>query len=41
MDAQQDLARIKNDILASKTQLYLAGLNLKYAMGEDIITEAR
>lgn len=42
LDSQQDLARIKNDILAAKTELYLAGLNLKYAIGEDLIsTEAR
>lgn len=42
LDAQQNLARIKNDILASKTQLYLAGLNLRYAMGEDLAaTEAK
>lgn len=38
LDAQQDIARIKNDILVAKTDLYLAGLNLKYSMGEDLTT---
>jgi outer membrane protein TolC len=42
LDAQQNVAQAKNNILAAKTKLYLAGLNLRYAMGEDIAaTEAK
>jgi outer membrane protein TolC len=38
LDAQESLTQLENSLLSAKTDLYLAGINLKYAMGEDLST---
>ena len=38
LEAQQALTQTEASILSAKTELYLATLNLKNAMGEDLIT---
>jgi len=38
LEAQEALTRVENGLLSARTDLYLAGLNLKYAMGEDLTT---
>ena len=38
LEAQVSLSRTENSLLSAKTDLYLAGINLKYAMGEDLTT---
>ncbi|MCE5198786.1 MAG: TolC family protein [Armatimonadota bacterium] len=36
LDAQESLTLVRNQLLSAKVDLYLAGVNLKYAMGENL-----
>jgi outer membrane protein TolC len=38
LDAQNALTRVESGVLSAKTDLYLAGIDLLYAMGEDLST---
>ncbi len=38
LDAQDALTQVETGILSAKTNLYLAHIDLKYAMGEDLTT---
>jgi outer membrane protein TolC len=38
LDAQDSLTSVESGLLSAKTNLYIAYLNLKYAMGEDLTT---
>lgn len=38
LEAQEALTRVKGGLLSAKVDLYLATVNLKYAMGEDLTT---
>lgn len=38
LDAQDGLTRVKSSIISAKANLYLANINLKYYMGEDLTT---
>lgn len=38
LDAQEALSSTRSGVLSAKTDLYLAGIRLRYAMGEDLTT---
>ena len=38
LDAQNALTRVESGVLSARADLYLAGLDLLYAMGEDLTT---